>query len=155
MSVETQNRDSRETQRVADGGRKERRMRVVLADDHEAVVQAAAALLVSKFEVVGTASDGPSLVECALRLEPDVVVVDISMPGYSGIEAMKRMKAAGLEAKVVFLTVHDDPDFARAALALGTAGYVVKPRMASDLIPAIQQAIAGRSFISPSVAAQL
>ncbi len=130
-------------------------MRVLLADDHEAVLRAVAALLESKFEVVGTASDGQSLVESALRLKPDVVVVDISMPGCSGIEAMRRLKAGGLTAKVVFLTVHDDPDFARAALALGTAGYVVKPRMASDLIPAIQQAIAGRSFISPTVAAQL
>lgn len=130
-------------------------MRVLLADDHEAVLRAAAALLKSKFEVVGSASDGQSLVESALHLKPDVVVVDISMPGCTGIEAIKALKAAGLVTKVVFLTVHDDPDFARAALALGTAGYVVKRRMASDLIPAIQLALAGRSFVSPPIAAQL
>lgn len=136
-------------------GARNGKVRVLLADDHEAVLRAAAALLKSKFEVVGSASDGQSLVESALHLKPDVVVVDISMPGCTGIEAIKALKAAGLVTKVVFLTVHDDPDFARAALALGTAGYVVKRRMASDLIPAIQLALAGRSFVSPPIAAQL
>jgi DNA-binding NarL/FixJ family response regulator len=127
-------------------------MSVLLADDHQAVLQTATALLKSTFDIVGTATDGHALIDSALRLKPDIVVVDISMPLLNGIEATKRLREAGSTAKIVFLTVHDDPDFVRAALALGNVGYVVKPRMASDLIPAINHALAGRTFISPSVA---
>lgn len=130
-------------------------MSVLLADDHREVLQTAVALLESSFEIVGTASDGQALVDSALRLQPDVLVVDISMPLLNGIESVKRLKEAGSTAKIVFLTVHDDPDFARAALALGNVGYVIKPRMASDLIPAIRHAIAGRRFISPPIARRL
>lgn len=130
-------------------------MSVLLADDHQAVLRAAAALLEPSFEIVGTVADGKALVDSALRLRPDVLVVDISMPLLNGIEAMQRLREAGLTAKVVFLTVHDDPDFVRAALTFGNIGYVIKPRMASDLIPAIRHALAGRTFISPPVASQL
>jgi DNA-binding NarL/FixJ family response regulator len=129
-------------------------MSVLLADDHEAVLRAATALLESSFDIVGTAADGHALVEAALRLQPDVVVVDISMPLLNGIEAIKRLKEAGSTAKIVFLTVHDDPDFVHAALSFGNVGYVVKPRMATDLIPAIHHALAGRSFVSHSVPGQ-
>lgn len=130
-------------------------MSVLLADDHPEILQAAVALLGSSFEIVGTATDGQTLIDSALRLQPDVLVVDISMPRLSGIESVKRLKEAGSTAKIVFLTVHEDPDFARAALALGKVGYVTKPRMASDLVPAIRHALTGRSFISPSVSHQL
>jgi DNA-binding NarL/FixJ family response regulator len=130
-------------------------VRVFLADDHEAVLHATAALLGPKFEIVGTAGDGPSLVDGALRLKPDLLIVDISMPILNGIEAIRQLRQAGSTAKVVFLTVHDDPDFAQAAIAIGAGGYVVKPRMASDLIPAIQEVLAGRSFVSPTLAAEM
>lgn len=132
-----------------------KRMRVFLADDHEAVLQATAALLGSDFEIVGTATDGQSLVDSALRLNPDLLIVDVSMPILNGLEAVKRLKQAGSKAKVVFLTVHDDPDFAQAAMAAGANGYVVKPRMASDLLPAIREVLAGRSFVSPTLAAEM
>lgn len=132
-----------------------RRMRVFLADDHQAVLQATATLLGTTYEIVGTAMDGQSLVEGALRLEPDLIIVDISMPVMSGIEAVRRLRQAGSRAKVVFLTVHDDPDFAQVAMGAGAGGYVVKPRMASDLLPAIQEVLAGRSFVSPTVAAEM
>jgi DNA-binding NarL/FixJ family response regulator len=128
------------------------RMRVLLADDHEAVLRATTALLGPDFEVVGTATDGQSLVNSTLRLNPDLLIVDISMPVLNGIEAIRRLREAGSTAKVVFLTVHDDPDFAQAAMAVGASGYVTKPRMATDLIAAIKEVLAGRSFVSPTIA---
>jgi len=134
---------------------KMKRMRVFLADDHEAVLQATTALLGPDFDIVGTAKDGQSLFDSALRLAPDLLIVDISMPILNGIEAIRRLKQAGSTAKVVFLTVHDDPDFAQAAIAAGANGYVIKPRMASDLLPAIREVLAGRSFVSPTIAAEL
>lgn len=129
-------------------------VRVFLADDHEAVLRATATLLGPNFEVVGTAMDGRALIEGALRLKPDLIIVDISMPVLNGIESVRQLKQAGSTAKIVFLTVHDDPDFAQAAIAVGASGYVVKPRMASDLIPAVQEVLAGRSFVSPTLAAE-
>jgi DNA-binding NarL/FixJ family response regulator len=132
-----------------------KRMRVFLADDHEAVLRATAALLGPDFEIVGTATDGQSLIESTLRLKPDLLIVDISMPVLSGIEAIRRLRQTGATAKVVFLTVHDDPDFAQAAIAAGASGYVIKPRMASDLIPAIKEVLAGRSFVSPTIALEM
>lgn len=128
-----------------------KRMRVFLADDHEAVLRATTALLGPDFEVVGTAMDGQSLIEATLRLKPDLLIVDISMPVLNGIEAIRRLRDAGSTAKVVFLTVHDDQDFAQAAISAGASGYVIKPRMATDLIPAIKEVLAGRSFVSPGV----
>lgn len=130
------------------------RVRVFLADDHEAVLRATAALLGSRFEVVGTATDGRSLIDGVLRLKPDLLIVDISMPILNGIEAVRQLKQGGSTAKVVFLTVHDDPDFAQAAIAVGAGGYVIKPRLASDLIPAVQEVLAGRNFVSPTLAAE-
>jgi DNA-binding NarL/FixJ family response regulator len=127
------------------------RMRILLADDHREMLDRVAAFLQSEFEVVGKVQDGQSLIEAATKLEPDVLVVDISMPVLSGIEATRQLKKEGCKAKVVFLTVHDEPDFARASLEAGALGYVVKPRLVSDLIVAIQEALAGRRFVSPSI----
>jgi DNA-binding NarL/FixJ family response regulator len=82
-------------------------------------------------------------------LQPDVIITDISMPILSGIEAAKQLKESGSRAKVVFLTVHSDPDVVRACLNAGASGYVVKPRMDTDLVPAVREALAGRIFLSP------
>jgi DNA-binding NarL/FixJ family response regulator len=130
------------------------RVRVLLADDHEAVLRATSALLGPEFEVVGTATNGQSLMDSALRLNPDLLIVDVSMPIMNGIEAIRRLREAGSKATVVFLTVHDDPDFAQAAIAAGASGYVTKPRMACDLIPAIKAALAGGRFVSPTVVSE-
>jgi DNA-binding NarL/FixJ family response regulator len=79
------------------------------------------------------------------------VVLDISMPVLSGIEAARRLKAAGSPARIVFLTMHADPDYVRAALETGALGYVIKSRLATDLLPCIREALAGRPFVSPSI----
>jgi DNA-binding NarL/FixJ family response regulator len=89
-------------------------------------------------------------VETARRLQPDVIITDITMPTLNGIEAAKQLKESGSRAKVVFLTVHSDPEFVRACLNVGACGYIVKPRMDSDLLPAVREALAGRIFLSPT-----
>ena len=125
------------------------RIRVLLADDHEAMLDRVARLLEAECNVVGTATDGQQVLEAAQDLKPDVLVLDVSMPVMNGIETAHRLKEAGAEARIVFLTVHDDPDFAKEALEAGALGYVIKPRIASDLRIAIKEAYAGRSFVSP------
>jgi DNA-binding NarL/FixJ family response regulator len=123
--------------------------RILLADDHPAVCDLVAALLKQEFEIVGTVANGRDLLDEASRLQPDVVVTDISMPLLDGIVAATQLRASSPAAKVVFLTIHDRPEFVRAALAAGALGYVTKRRLATDLIPAINEALAGRRFISP------
>jgi DNA-binding NarL/FixJ family response regulator len=125
--------------------------RVLLADDHPDMLTVVARLLTRTFDVVGMVGDGESLLNAASDLQPDVLVLDISMPLLTGIEAAQKLKERGNRARIVFLTVHDDPDFVRASLASGAFGYVVKPRIATDLVVAIREALAGRIFISPSL----
>jgi DNA-binding NarL/FixJ family response regulator len=108
-------------------------------------------MLVGEFDVVGTVKDGQALLDAADQLKPDVLVVDISMPIMNGIEAVQRLKESGSEIQVVFLTIHDDIDYVSAALATGARGYIVKPRLASDLSVAIKEAHAGRRYLSPSI----
>jgi DNA-binding NarL/FixJ family response regulator len=110
----------------------------------------AARLLEPEFEVIGAVGDGCALLEAAAQMKPDVCVIDISMPVLSGIRAATQLKETGSTAKIIFLTVHEDPDFVQAALDAGASGYVLKSRMASDLRNAIKGVIAGRLFISPS-----
>jgi DNA-binding NarL/FixJ family response regulator len=119
------------------------RIRVLLADDHEAMLGRVTRLLATEFNVVGTATDGQQALDAAMELEPDVLVLDISMPVMNGIETARRLKEAGSETRIVFLTVHDDPDFAREALEAGALGYVIKQRIASDLVAAVKKAHAG------------
>ena len=125
--------------------------RVLLADDHGPIIVRVKSLLQSAFDVVGSVDNGKDLVSEAARLKPDVIVLDISMPGLTGIEAAQELRAAGSTAKLVFLTVHERVEFVRACLAEGALGYVVKSRLAVDLLSAIHEALAGRRFISPSV----
>jgi DNA-binding NarL/FixJ family response regulator len=127
------------------------RARVLLADDHEEFLAVEVQLLEPEFEVVTTASDGREALEKAARLGPDIVILDISISKMDGIETARHLRAAGTEAKIVFLTVHSDPDYVRAGLAAGATGYVVKSRLASDLVLALREALAGRSFVSPSI----
>jgi DNA-binding NarL/FixJ family response regulator len=125
------------------------RARILLADDHKDIREKVMQQLDPEFEVVGAVEDGSALLSAASQMKPDVCVVDISMPIMSGIEAANQLRASGSTAKVVFLTVHEDPDFLEAALATGALAYVVKSRLATDLSPAIRAAMAGRLFVSP------
>ncbi len=125
-----------------------KRPRVLLADDHKAVLDQLRRFLESEFEVVGTVGDGQALVIAAETFKPDVMVVDISMPVMTGIEAVRQILEKNANAKVVFLSVHEDASFVTTALGIGALGYVIKRRAAWDLVVAIQEAFRGRSYIS-------
>jgi DNA-binding NarL/FixJ family response regulator len=130
------------------GGMPAERARVLLADDNDAMLARAGAVLARSCEVVGTVKDGRAAVEAAMRLRPDVVVLDVSMPGMTGLEVATRLREEGSTAALVFLTVHEDEAFVVAARAAGGIGYVVKPKLSSDLTFAVQEAWAGRRFVS-------
>jgi len=127
------------------------RSSVLLADDNRLLVKRVVEHLASSFDVVGVAYDGQDLVVKALRLTPDVVVVDITMPILTGIEAVHQLRDAGLETKFVFLTIHSESEFLEACLAEGAVGYVLKTQMKDDLIPAINAAVAGKQFVSSGI----
>ena len=128
------------------------RPRVLVADNHPALLRATSTLLSTQFDVVGTAADGESLVSKALRLFPDVIVADITLPVLSGIEAAHRLRASSPSAKIVFLTIHSEQQFVDACMAEGALGYVLKTQMRAHLIPAISAALAGQSYICPFAA---
>jgi DNA-binding NarL/FixJ family response regulator len=128
------------------------RIRVLLADDNDEFLAVVGRLLESEYEVVKTVSDGHAVVEEAATVAPDLIVLDITMPELNGIAAARRLRAAGFTGKMVFLTVHGDTDYVRAALAAGAQGFVVKSRLASDLLPALREVLAGRSYVSPNLA---
>ena len=123
--------------------------RVLLVDDNEAMLGRTAAVLAPVCVVVGTARNGRAALDAARALEPDVIVLDVSMPGMTGIELAKRLRENGSNAVLVFLTVHDDEELIDAARTAGAMGYVVKPRLGADLLHAIDEARAGRAFVSP------
>jgi len=125
--------------------------RVLLADDHQIVLDGLRSLLSKDFALCGAARDGRELVEQALALRPDVIVADISMPLLNGIDAVRKLRDEGLAAKVVFLTMHPDVTYLSRALEAGASGYVLKHAATEDLIAAIDDALRGQRFISPQL----
>jgi DNA-binding NarL/FixJ family response regulator len=122
--------------------------RVLIADDHQSLLKAESALLSPYFDVVGTAADGAALVSEACRLHPDVIVTDVSMPILNGIDAVYKLRELGSTAKFVFVTVQSEREFVEACMEAGALGYVQKVCLKHDLVPAIEAALAGRSYIS-------
>jgi DNA-binding NarL/FixJ family response regulator len=123
--------------------------RVLLADDCEEVGQTVASILKLEFEVVGLAKNGQEVLEQVYKCSPDVLVLDLFMPLLSGLEAAKHVNASALPIAVVILTVQEDPDFLEAAIAVGVLGYILKPYINSDLIPAIRSVLKGKLYVSP------
>jgi DNA-binding NarL/FixJ family response regulator len=124
-----------------------RKPTVVLADNHGRVLSEVKMLLRDEFDVVASVDDGAKAVQAVAELRPDVVVLDIGMPGTNGIQAAHQLRELGFTSKLVFLTVQQDADCLEAAGAMG-ASYVLKARMYSDLLTAIVEALAGRLFFS-------
>ncbi len=128
---------------------------VLLADDHKIVLEGLKGLLAEDFEVVGTVEDGRALLEQVQKLCPDVIVVDVAMPLLNGIDAVKQIKKSGLDTKVVFLTMHHDAMYAKEAFEAGAFGFVLKHSAPSELTKAIEEALKGNTYISPSIAQEV
>ena len=131
-------------------GRTAQRTRVLLADDSEHVLREIEHLLVPEFDIVGKVTDGASLVSEAARLQPDLVVTDLEMPGLSGIEASRATLQVCPGLAILLLTAHDDRNLIQVALDAGIRGYVQKFAVADELILAAYDVLKGETFISPA-----
>jgi len=127
----------------------------MLADDHRLMLEGLQRLLHGHGEVVGTFEDGQSLLQAAPLLKPDLILLDISMPGLNGLDTARRLKAHLPECKIIFLTMHSDPMYAAEAFIAGGSGYVLKSSAATELIQAIQVVLGGKPYASPSVVKDL
>ena len=123
--------------------------RVLLADDHGLLLEAFEKLLEPSCEVVGKVGDGRALLSAAAELEPDVVVLDISMPKLDGLAAGRHLRKAHPDIRLIYLTVHEDPDLAAECLRLGASGYLLKGSAASELFDAIHGAMEGKAYVTP------
>jgi DNA-binding NarL/FixJ family response regulator len=134
-----------------------KRLRLLLVDDHAVVREGLRALLASdpRFEIVGEASEGESAVSAATSLHPDVVVMDVSLPGLNGVQATRRLKAQSPDTRVVALTVHEEGGYLRSLLDAGAAGYVLKRSAASELVRALHIVGDGGTYLDPALAGQL
>ena len=128
------------------------RPRIVLADDHVLLLEAFEKLLGTDYEIVGKAADGRELVSLVLSLEPNAVVVDMTMPGLNGLEASRQILEALPATRIVFLTVHEDASLAAEAFRAGVAGFVVKRSAAGELRRALVEVLAGRRYLTSIIA---
>ena len=129
-----------------------RRARILIADDHQLIVEELVDLLSTPGGGRGYVSDGRSLVEAAVRLQPDVVIMDISMPGMNGIESLRSLKMSPVATKVIFLTMHADSELVSEVLRRGASGFVLKHSAGEELMTAIDEVLQGRVYLSPEVA---
>jgi|SRR3974390_1284853 len=125
--------------------------RIVLADDREDVRRALKGMLEGEFKIVGLAQNGREVFPLVLTQAPDVLVLDIVMPVLNGIETTQHLKASGFQTAVVMISVYTDPDFLDAAMSVGALGYVHKPHITTDLVPAIRAVLLGHCYVSPSL----
>jgi DNA-binding NarL/FixJ family response regulator len=131
------------------------RPRVLLADDHRMVAEGLKSLLSTEFELVGVVEDGRALIEAAKKLNPDVIVADITMPHLNGLEALRQLKKDNLRVKLVFLTMHQEVAYARRALEAGAAGFVLKHSAPAELLTAIRAALEGKTYLTPALAGEV
>ena len=126
-----------------------KRTRLLIADDHVMFAQGLESLLGDEFDLLGTAGNGEELVEATLRLQPDVILVDISMPVLNGFDAVRRIRASGIGTKIIFLTMHDDSTLLSEAFRCGASGYILKQAAGEELANAIRQVAHGNNYVSP------
>lgn len=127
------------------------RARILMADDHTLVLEGFKRLLEPDYEVVGMVTDGRALIEAAEKLQPDVVLVDISMPLLNGVDAVRRLKKAAPRVKILFVTMHADPAYVSEAFRAGASGYLLKRSAGSELLTALSEILKGRSYVTPLV----
>ncbi|HET8720435.1 MAG TPA: response regulator transcription factor [Nitrospira sp.] len=124
------------------------RPRVLLADDHRLVVEACSGLLEPECEVVGIVTDGRALLPKAMAVRPDIIVLDIAMPLLNGLDAGRQLRQLTPDARLIFLTMNEDPDLAKEALALGASGFLLKTSAARELPEAIRAAMRGDTYVT-------
>jgi len=122
--------------------------RILLVDDAPEMLATIKRLLRHDFDVVGSAHNGEEALEAVATLDPDLVTLDVSMPLLNGIQVASRLRERRSRTKVVFVTVHEDPDYVEGAFSAGARAYVLKSRIATDLVPAVQEVLQGRVFTS-------
>ena len=127
------------------------RPRILLADDHALLLDGFRTLLASKYEVAGTVEDGKALVEAAIRLSPDLIILDITMPLLSGVDAARQIRKRLPKVKLLFVTMHTSPTYVRAAMEAGADGYAVKSSARSEILAAVETVLAGSRYLTPSV----
>jgi DNA-binding NarL/FixJ family response regulator len=127
------------------------RIRLLLADDHMLFAEGLQSLLRDEFELLGTVANGKELVEAAHRLNPEVILVDISMPVLNGFDAVRRIRKDGNSAKVIFLTMHDDESLVAEAFRCGASGYVLKQAAGEELVTAIREVAQGNNYLTPLI----
>lgn len=123
-------------------------IRLLLADDNPEVLETLIDMLQPAFEIAGAFPNGASLLQQSAALNPDLIILDISLGDVTGFEVAKRLKMSGCPAKIIFLTVHENIDFVHAAFDLDASGYVFKSRISTDLIDAINRVCEGGRFSS-------
>ncbi len=131
-----------------------KRPRILLADDHTLMLERMRALLAPRYEIAGIVADGQTLVEAALRLKPDLIVTDITMPLLSGIEAAVQIKKHLPDMRLLFVTMHSSPAYLKAAFGVGGTGYVVKSDTREQLLEAVQCVLDDRIYLSPSLSTE-
>ncbi len=124
---------------------------ILIADDHAVFSDALRVLLERTYAVIGSVTDGRALVAEAIRLKPDVIIVDVGMPLLNGLDAACRVRKQLPNIRIVFLTMQDDPNLAAAAMEMGNVGFVLKHSAAKELLTAIEQVWRGKSFTSPKL----
>jgi DNA-binding NarL/FixJ family response regulator len=134
-----------------------KRLRLLLVDDHVVVREGLRALLASdpRFEIVGEAAEGDGAISAANTLNPDVVVMDVSLPGMNGVQATRQLKLQQPDVRVVALTVHEEGGYLRSLLDAGASGYVLKRSAASELVRALHVVGDGGTYLDPGMAGQL
>jgi DNA-binding NarL/FixJ family response regulator len=125
--------------------------RVILADDHKILLEAFRKLLETHYEVVATVSDGRALLTAAATLKPDVILLDIGMPLLNGLEAARQLKNKLPAVRLIFLTMQEDPELAVEAMRAGASGYLLKTSASSELLLAMQEALKGKTYVTPRI----
>ena len=124
-------------------------IRVLLVDDNGELLTDLRDELSEEFEIAGTAENGEEAVREVLRLDPDVLVLDLNMPVMNGLQVASLLREKHPRTKILFLTIHEEPEYISAAFSAGARGYVTKRHMASDLALAVREVFDGRNFLSP------
>jgi DNA-binding NarL/FixJ family response regulator len=126
-------------------------IKVLLADDNEAMLSDLQDELGKEFVVVGAVSNGEEAIKEAVRLDPDILVLDITMAGMNGLQVASHLRELHPRTKILFLSIHEEPEYVAAAFSAGACGYVTKRRLARDLTSAIRDVYEGKRFVSPSL----